>query len=217
MGITIAQIQDAKLRELAAKVDGSFEGETKGNKILDDCEMGIFASQVKSAGLEAEYEEFLKIHKQTQAAGKEFDVNMAATEQTRLEANIQKAEKKVANLREKLAEIENRPESAKKEKCKKIGGGIGAGIGTALGLTSFLIAEAGFLPAFAVITLGGAGALIGAGVGLGVYYLTRSKDKEKAYSENNKNEYAQTQAALKAAEQELQQSKLELQHFMNNL
>ena len=33
MGITIAQIQDAKLRELAAKVDSSFDGETKGNKI----------------------------------------------------------------------------------------------------------------------------------------------------------------------------------------
>lgn len=33
MGITIAQIQDAKLRELAAKVDSSFDGETKGHKI----------------------------------------------------------------------------------------------------------------------------------------------------------------------------------------
>ena len=61
------------------------------------------------------------------------------------------------------------------------------------------------------------GAICGGLIGMGIYYLTRSKDEEKAYSENNKKEYAQTQAALKAAELELQQSKLELQHFMNNL
>ena len=217
MGITIAQIQDAKLRELAAKVDGSFEGETKGNKVLDDCEMGIFTSQVKAAGLDAEYEEFLKIHKQTPATGKEFDVSTAAAKKTRLEANVQKAEKKVADLREKLAEIENRPESAKKEKCKKIGGGTGFGVGAVLGLIPAITTDCGLLGAMAVAGLGLTGALIGMGIGLGVYYLTRSKDEEKAYSENNKNEYAQTQAALKAAELELQQSKVELQHFMNNL
>ena len=67
------------------------------------------------------------------------------------------------------------------------------------------------------VILSGAGALVGLGIRLGVYYLTRSKDEEKAYSENNKKEYAQTQAALKAAELELQKSKLELQHFMNTL
>ena len=213
MGITIAQIQDAKLRELAAKVDGSFEGETKGNKVLDDCEMGIFTSQVKAAGLDAEYEEFLKIHKQTPAAGKEFDVSTAAAEQTRLEANIQKAEEKVANLREKLAEIENRPESAKKEKCKAIGCWSGFGVGAIPGTIASIVMET-CIPA---VILSGAGALVGLGIGLGVYYLTRSKDEEKAYSENNKKEYAQTQAALKAAELELQKSKLELQHFMNTL
>ena len=213
MGITIAQIQDAKLRELAAKVDGSFEGETKGNKVLDDCEMGIFTSQVKAAGLDAEYEEFLKIHKQTPATGKEFDVSTAAAKKTRLEANVQKAEKKVADLREKLAEIENRPESAKKEKYKNIGGGTGFGIGAVLGT----IASIGMETCIPAVILSGAGVLVGIGIGLGVYYLTRSKDEEKAYSENNKKEYAQTQAALKAAELELQQSKLELQHFMNNL
>ena len=57
------------------------------------------------------------------------------------------------------------------------------------------------------------GGVCGGLIGLGIYYLTRSKNA----SESDKKEYAQTQAALKAAEQELQQSKVELQHFMNNL
>lgn len=215
MGITIAQIQDAKLRELAAKVDGSFEGETKGNKVLDDCEMEIFTSQVKSAGLDAEYEEFLKIHKQTPAAGKEFDVNMAATEQTRLEANIQKAEAKVANLREKLAEIENRPTAKRNDYSAK--GGIIGGLtsGTVLGGLLAIGTRHDRISNFVCFgTLsGGVGAICGGLIGLGIYYLTRSKNA----SESDKKEYAQTQAALKAAEQELQQSKVELQHFMNNL
>ena len=215
MGITIAQIQDAKLRELAAKVDGSFEGETKGNKVLDDCEMGIFTSQVKAAGLDAEYEEFLKIHKQTPAAGKEFDVNMAATEQTRLEANIQKAEAKVANLREKLAEIENRPTAKRNDYSAK--GGIIGGLtsGTVFGGLLALGSRHNRISKFFCggMLSGLVGGVCGGLIGMGIYYLTRSKKE----SENNKNEYAQTQAALKAAEQELQQSKVELQHFMNNL
>lgn len=215
MGITIAQIQDAKLRELAAKVDDSFEGETKGNKILDDCEMGIFASQVKSAGLEAEYEEFLKIHKQTQAAGKEFDANMAAAEKTRLEANVQKAEAKVANLREKLAEIENRP-TAKRNDYRANGTIYGAlSSGTVFGGLLALGSRHNRISKFFCggMLSGLVGGVCGGLIGMGIYYLTRSKKE----SENNKNEYAQTQAALKAAEQELQQSKVELQHFMNNL
>ncbi len=215
MGITIAQIQDAKLRELAAKVDGSFEGETKGNKVLDDCEMGIFTSQVKAAGLDAEYEEFLKIHKQTQTAGKVFDVSTAAAEKTRLEANVQKAKEKVANLREKLAEIENRPTAKRNDYSAK--GGIIGGLtsGTVLGGLLAIGTRHDRISNFVCFgTLSGlVGAICGGLIGLGIYYLTRSKNA----SESDKKEYAQTQAALKAAEQELQQSKVELQHFMNNL
>ncbi len=210
MGITIAQIQDANLRELAAKVDGSFEGETKGNKVLDDCEMGIFTSQVKAAGLDSEYEEFLKIHKQTQAAGKVSDANTVAAEKTRLEANVQKAKAKVKSLRTKLLEIKSRPKS-KKLACSNMGGAIGFVTGGAIGL----IASAGEVGA--MLLLGIPGMLVGAGIGLGVYYLTRSKNEEKAYIENNENEYIYTQAKLKEAEQELQQSIVELQDFMNNL
>ena len=215
MGITIAQIQDAKLRELAAKVDGSFEGETKGNKVLDDCEMGIFTSQVKAAGLDAEYEEFLKIHKQTPAAGKEFDVSTAAAEKTRLEANVQKAEAKVANLREKLAEIENRP-TAKRNDYRAKGGIIGGlTSGTVFGGLLALGSRHNRISKFFCggMLSGLVGGVCGGLIGMGIYYLTRSKKE----SESNKNEYAQTQAALKAAEQELQQSKVELQYFMNNL
>lgn len=215
MGITIAQIQDAKLRELAAKVDGSFEGETKGNKVLDDCEMGIFATQAKANGLEAEYEEFLKIQKQTPAVEKEFNVSTAAAEKLRLEANVQKAKEKVANLREKLAEIENRP-TKKRGKYQGIGAMSGAlSTGTVFGGLLALGSRHNRISKFFCggMLSGLVGGVCGGLIGLGIYYLTRSKKE----SENNKNEYAQTQAALKAAEQELQKCTLELQHFMNNL
>ena len=215
MGITIAQIQDAKLRELATKVDSSFDGETKGNKVLDDCEMGIFATQAKANGLEAEYEEFLKIQKQTPAVEKEFNVSTAAAEKLRLEANVQKAEAKVANLREKLAEIENRP-TAKRNDYRANGTIYGAlSSGTVFGGLLALGSRHNRISNFVCFgTLsGGVGAICGGLIGLGIYYLTRSKNA----SESDKKEYAQTQAALKAAEQELQQSKVELQHFMNNL
>ena len=55
MSFTIASIQNSKLRTLATTVDSTFNGKTKNNKIIDDCEIPIFEAQVKAKGLGNEY------------------------------------------------------------------------------------------------------------------------------------------------------------------
>ncbi len=215
MGITITQIQDPKLRELAAKVDESFSGETKSNKVLDDCELSVFAAQAKAAGLETEYDEFLKVQKQTSVNEKVFDVNSTAAEKARLEEKVKTAKEKVDNLREQLEYMEKNPNAKRKKYVAKWGlGGFGA-IGGVIGIASILGFRHNRISGALSMGFwgGGAGMLLTSLVGLGVYYLTKHKNDKEEYTK----EYAQTLATLKAAEMELQKSEVELQHFMNNL
>ena len=126
MAITIQQMKDPKfqkLRDVAIQVDNSFNGKTKGNNIIDDCEMSVFLAQVKANGLGNEYKEFLKINKQTSNTvevvdstnkKEKFNVDAACTKVIQLENNVKAAKKKVNYLRKKLKELENTPTDTSK-------------------------------------------------------------------------------------------------------
>ena len=175
--------------------------------------MGIFASQVKAAGLEAEYDDFLKIHKQATVSEKEIDVNKMATEKNRLEEKVETAKAKVEELRIKTEEIEGRLK--KKDRHRRLGGGMGSLFGFIGGMCVPTMTAAGTVLAIAAGTA--VGAVIGLGIAYGLYYLTLPKEGEKAYNDKNEQELEETRKALQAAEQEVQRCEVEYQHFMNNL
>lgn len=52
-------IKNQKLRELATLVDNSFDGKTRGNGMIDNCELSVFIDKVKTAGMESECSELL--------------------------------------------------------------------------------------------------------------------------------------------------------------
>ena len=237
MSFTIASIQNSKLRALATTVDSTFNGKTKGNKVIDDCEIPVFAAQAKAKGLGNEYQEFLKINKQptkTEAADStnkattedKFDIEEAYTKLTGLEKQVQTAKTKVNNLRKKLAELEKLP--SYKEKYQGTGTNIGKWtLGGICGLATMgivLAADDAFLAMIAVLggtLVSGGAALIGGAIGLGVgtavYYMSKSDKEEKAYNDNIKNQIEKVKKDLKAAELQLQKYELALQHFNNNI
>lgn len=229
MAITIKQMKDPKfqkLRDLAIQVDNSFNGKTKGNKIIDDCEMSVFEAQVEANGLGNEYKEFLKQTSNTAEVvdstdkKEKFNVDEAYTKLTRLEKNVQAAKAKVNNLREKLKELENTPND--RQKYQKTGGNIGAVTGGVAGF-ALTVATFGGAPAvvMAGLCFGVATACLGGDIGIkigdAVYDMFKSDDEEKAYNDKLKNQIEKVMKDLKDAEQQLKKSELELQHFNNNI
>ena len=63
MEINISQIKNQKLRELATLVDNSFNGKTRGNGMIDNCELSVFIDKAKTAGMESECSELLGFSK----------------------------------------------------------------------------------------------------------------------------------------------------------
>ena len=232
MSFTIASIQNSKLRTLATTVDSTFNGKTKNNKIIDDCEIPIFEAQVKAKGLGNEYAEFLKIYKQaaktaesTDSANhartdEKSDVDNSNAEKIRLETKIQTAKSKVNNLRKKLSELEKKP--TYKENYQIKGGTIGlytagglAGLGTlgyAIASEEVLLLIGGTIvcPVLAVV-----GGFVGAGIGTAVYYMSKSDEEEKKYDGNINNQKEKIKKDLKATEVELKKYEIELQHLKN--
>ena len=66
MGINISQIKNQNLKELASLVDNSFNGKTRGNGVIDDCEVSVFIDKAKKFGMESECTEILGLSKTTQ-------------------------------------------------------------------------------------------------------------------------------------------------------
>ena len=240
MAITIEQMKDhkfQKLLDLAIQVDNSFNGETKGNKIIDDCEMSVFLAQVETNGLGNEYEEFLKINKQTsnteevvdstnKKEKEKFNVDEAYTKVTQLEKNVKAAKTKVNNLREKLKELENTPNYKEKyqEKGRKIGSWILGG-GCALATVVSTLKACGDAEGALTLLIGAptsygaafVGALIGLGIGTAVYKMSKSDDEEKAYNDNRNNQIEKVRKDLKDAKIQLRNCELELQDFNDNM
>ena len=234
MSFTIASIQNSKLRALATLVDTSFDGKTKGNKIIDDCEIPIFAEQAKVMGLDKEYENLFQMKKEltnaaevadsvNQAKNKnEFDVGKVNTEESRLEKKVETTKTKVNNLRKTLADAEKK--QSYKQNYQETGKGIG--MLTAGGACGLATVALGFIAddAFAgmIALLGGTlvsvgAALLGGAIGLGIrtaaYYMFKSDDKEKTYNDNINKAKEKIKKDLQAAEIELKKYELELQDF----
>ena len=89
MEINISQIKNQKLRELATFVDNSFNGKTRGNGMIDNCEQSVFIDKAKTAGMESECLELLGFSKtlpkdidQESKASKD-ELNMRCSEKLR--------------------------------------------------------------------------------------------------------------------------------------
>ena len=66
MGIHISQIKNQNLKELASLVDNSFNGKTRGNGMIDDCELSVFIDKAKKFGMGAECAQVLGLGNVTQ-------------------------------------------------------------------------------------------------------------------------------------------------------
>lgn len=71
MGINISEIKNLKLKEIANLVDKSYDGKTRDNGMIDDCELSIFIDSSKTLGMEAECTELLGLTKQNVKAEQE--------------------------------------------------------------------------------------------------------------------------------------------------
>ena len=66
MGIKISQIKNQNLKELATLVDNSFNGKTRSNGVIDDCEVSVFIDKAKKFGMGAECAQVLGLGNVTQ-------------------------------------------------------------------------------------------------------------------------------------------------------
>lgn len=66
MGINISQIKNQNLKELASLVDNSFDGKTRGNGMIDDCELSVFIDKAKKSRMGAECAQVLGLSNVTQ-------------------------------------------------------------------------------------------------------------------------------------------------------
>ena len=71
MGINISEIKNLKLQEIANLVDKSYDGKTRDNGMIDDCELSIFIDSSKKLGMESECTELLRQTKQNVKAEQE--------------------------------------------------------------------------------------------------------------------------------------------------
>ena len=108
MGINIAEIKNQNLKELATLVDNSSNGKTRGNGMIDDCELSVFIDKAKKFGMETECSEILglTVTKQNNNIQKEkaepevvsFNDNVIA-EQPK---TVKKSEVNLIELKEKI-------------------------------------------------------------------------------------------------------------------
>ena len=113
MGINISEIKNQNLKELATLVDNSYDGKTRGNGMIDDCELSVFIDKAKTFGMETECSEILglTVTKQNNNIQKEkaepevvsFNDNVIA-EQPK---TIKKSEVNMVELKEKINQKES--------------------------------------------------------------------------------------------------------------
>lgn len=113
MGINISEIKNQNLKELATLVDNSYDGKTRGNGMIDDCELSVFIDKAKTFGMDAECSEILGLavttnKSNTQNVKAEPEVasskNNVTTEQPK---TVEKSEVNLVELKEKIAQKES--------------------------------------------------------------------------------------------------------------
>ena len=137
MGINIAEIKNQNLKELATLVDKSSNGKTRGNGMIDDCELSVFIDKAKKFGMETECSEILGLtvttNKNDAKKVKETEVNLVE-----LKEKIQQKKSEIALISEKIYGKEYLKTGIPNEKSYTKGTlsglGYGAAAGTALGV-----------------------------------------------------------------------------------
>ena len=105
MGISIAEIKNQNLKELASLVDNSYDGKTRGNGMIDDCELSVFIDKAKTFGMEKECSEILGLSVTTNkndAKNVKAEPEVANSKKT-----VAKSEVNLVELKEKIAQKES--------------------------------------------------------------------------------------------------------------
>ena len=141
MGINISQIKNQNLKELASFVDNSFNGKTRGNGMIDDCELSVFIDKAKKFGMKAECSEILGLSKTTQkdnvqnvkaeqaVAGFKENTEKLKENLVELEEKINQKESEIALITEKIYGMDYSKTGVPKDEHsgRAIIGGLGSG------------------------------------------------------------------------------------------
>lgn len=102
MGINISEIKNQNLKELASLVDNSYDGKTRGNGMIDDCELSVFTDKAKTFGMDAECSEMLGLAVTTNKSNTQnvkAEPEVASSKKT-----VEKSEVNLVELKEKIAQ-----------------------------------------------------------------------------------------------------------------
>ena len=102
MGINISEIKNQNLKELATLVDNSYDGKTRGNGMIDDCELSVFIDKAKTFGMETECSEMLGLAVTTNKSNTQnvkAEPEVASSKKT-----VEKSEVNLVELKEKIAQ-----------------------------------------------------------------------------------------------------------------
>ena len=186
MGINILEIKNQNLKELASLVDNSYDGKTRGNGMIDDCELSVFIDKAKKFGMASECAEILGLSKTTQ----KDNVQNVKAEQIAVEKNTtlveQGAVKKIEPNKLELKEKIHKKKEEIKQISKKLqddattrGLAFGAVCGGLFGLVSGAVGALGEGLLTAACFIIPEAAIFGA-IGAGAMYLMF----RKGHSEN---------------------------------
>ena len=181
MGINISQIKNQNLKELANLVDNSFNDKTRGNGVIDDCELSVFIDKAKKFGMESECAEILGLSKTTQnnnvqnVKAEQVAVKKNAT--TVKQGTVKKSkpnklelQKKINKKKEEIKQITKKINDTNTSTNTKAGAALGGVIGFGLGGLAAMIA-APAVPFLGALAIMATPAAVGAAVGTGVAYL----------------------------------------------
>ena len=113
MGISIAEIKNQNLKELANLVDKSYDGKTRGNGMIDDCELSVFIDKAKTFGMGKECSEILGLSVTTNkndAKNVKAEPEVASSKNnvtTEQPKAVKKTEVNMVELKEKIAQKES--------------------------------------------------------------------------------------------------------------
>ena len=211
MGINISQIKNQNLKELASLVDNSFNGKTRGNGMIDDCELSVFIDKAKKFGMESECSEILGLSKTTrknnsqnvkagQVAVKNDTTQVKQKAVIRTKPSLSVLETKINKKKEEIEQISYKLEFPKASCAQKgaLIGITGAGVAATVGLLAAgLVGGEIILGVAAATAFIGGGAVVGGVAGKIVGLMSNEP-------ETREKEQSALKKALNKAEQELQ-------------
>lgn len=211
MGINISQIKNQNLKELASLVDNSFNGKTRGNGMIDDCELSVFIDKAKKFGMESECSEILGLSKTTrknnsqnvkagQVAVKNDTTPVKQKAVIKTKPSLSELETKINKKKEEIEQISYKLEFPKASCAQKgaLIGITGAGVAATVGLLAAgLVGGEIILGVAAATAFIGGGAVVGGVAGKIVGLISNE-------SETREKEQAELRKSLNKAEKELQ-------------